>query len=72
LIIPHYLSYLTEVLPSDHAHKVGYLCELFLLRSHHIFFDKEKIERISTIALGCFDEVSEDEILEIKDMMDDK
>lgn len=48
------------------------MCELLLLKNHHIFFDKEKIERITMLAQGCFEGVPEEEISEIKEMMADK
>lgn len=46
LVVPHYLACIHDVLDSQTASKVFFLCELLALKDHHIYFSREKIERI--------------------------
>lgn len=53
--------------------KLLYLCELYLMRGHHILFDRQKLGRLAGIVEGCCSyEDCELEYLEIKEMMGER
>jgi hypothetical protein len=61
-----------EILDCETASKVFFLCDLLLLKDHYIFFERQKIERITMLALGYSYENLEEDILEIREMMNNR